>query len=62
MSSVYNHNWQAFGGLPAFLYVWSALVVIMPTGFQTYNVFITYIDLIGQVQSELLSQGMQSLR
>ena len=23
---------QAFGGLPAFLYVWSALVVIMPTG------------------------------
>ena len=35
MSSVYNQNWQAFGGLPAFLYVWSALVVIMPTGFQT---------------------------
>ena len=30
---------QAFGGLPAFLYVWSALVVIMPTGVENLNMF-----------------------
>jgi len=28
----YAYILEAFGGLPAFLYVWSALVVIMPTG------------------------------
>jgi len=28
----YAYIHEAFGGLPAFLYVWSALVVIMPTG------------------------------